>query len=83
MLTLDNSVSLEQEAVPLRRLSAGLSMAYDALGEHCPRYSQREVELMMEKKEEEMRAAHDAQVRHVICAPPPPVVWMAGRMNGL
>lgn len=50
-----------------RKLSAGLSMKYDSVGgEHVPKYSEREVSVMLQQKAEElkaaMQAAHDAEV---------------------
>ena len=50
---------------PSRRISAGLSMRgeYEVEGDHCPRYSQKELDLQVEKAIEGQKAAFDAMVR--------------------
>lgn len=46
-----------------RRLSAGLSMKYDVPGgEHVPQYSAREVDVMVAREGEALKAAHAAEV---------------------
>lgn len=48
-----------------RRLSAGLSLKYDAGGEHVPKYSECELSVAVQKGCKELRAQHDAEVRYV------------------
>lgn len=46
-----------------RRLSAGLSMKYDVPGgEHVPQYSAREMDVMVAREGEALKAAHAAEV---------------------
>lgn len=55
---IDKDVKEDQEMDELNgRLSEGLSMKYDLGGEHCPKYSQREVDLLVGKRVEEAKTA--------------------------
>ncbi|EWM27323.1 hypothetical protein Naga_100192g11 [Nannochloropsis gaditana] len=55
---IDKDVKEDQEMDELNgRLSEGLSLKYDFGGEHCPKYSQREVDLLVGKRVEEAKTA--------------------------
>lgn len=45
-----------------RRLSAGLSLRYESSGEHCPKYSQRELDIILNKRLDDLRITYEAKV---------------------